>query len=935
MERTRMSHTRLFVLCLAAAGIVAACNDDSAKGSSDIQPENTEALCIDGIDNDNNGKTDCDEDDCQWFAACGSTLVPENTKDTCTDGKDNDKNGWTDCDEPECMWFAECQKTENTPKLCADGLDNDKSGAADCADTNCQTLDICHDKTPETTEELCTDGQDNDENGPADCQDANCKVLSVCLKPENTEALCNDNSDNDNNGHTDCDDPNCKQFAHCKGNITVECTANEASCPSENLRKYCDDNTWKTEYCAHGCNASRCQSCTEKYGQETCVEGIHTYCSDNDQRISETCEFDCNSSGSQCQTCEQKYGEANCINGKHPDVLISLSQTEINEDGGSATATFTLSTEPSADVLLSLALSGDGKDEAQLKNSNNNAITSLALPKDKWNEGITVNLVALEDDIIDGDKSVSIDITSSSDDAHFDSLTASASVRLIDSNGIKLIIDKPQHLTTSEDGDSVDFGFRLGSKPSADVTIGLSLSNNDYAEIKNAKSDKSYDLVFTPTNWKQKKTVTIVGKDDGKVFNSPDHIYTLDFKAARSSDTNYNGLTNESISLTNLDNDLPTIVTSDLKLTEGQESSLQIELSPAPTTDTTITASAAPSDNCTITGDPTLVFTAADSGTKKSLTVMVPDDEMLNPGKTCTITLTGASSDTDIKSTYNQKVKVLEDIPIQDDDKAEIRIASKDYGEASSIYSKNSSQIRGGGCPSSKCTSSFKTCYTLGVKPASDVTLSFSMSREEYNNALEASPKTLTINPDNYNNITANCVTFTDVFDYRWYIDHPGLIYDIVYANIVATASSSDPNFDGKSVKIASTAGWGSFNDKQSSLLYTQNQYNYNGHLTVEEGKTMTLYLWLYQPRDTRSTFRLDSRKCMSAVAKQRLTFSPSTFTVEPGSWYQRITIKVTAIDDDENIGDEDGEYCVNMYAFENDAGITVAFDDIYVKDND
>ena len=44
-----MQRKRYFVLCLAMAGIMGACGDDSGKTDSDVlQAENTEDLCKDG-----------------------------------------------------------------------------------------------------------------------------------------------------------------------------------------------------------------------------------------------------------------------------------------------------------------------------------------------------------------------------------------------------------------------------------------------------------------------------------------------------------------------------------------------------------------------------------------------------------------------------------------------------------------------------------------------------------------------------------------------------------------------------------------------------------------------------------------------------------------------------------------------------------------------
>ena len=99
-------------------------------------PENTIALCTDGIDNDGDGLPDCLDPDCQ---ALGANTCPENTIILCNDGIDNDGDGLPDCQDPDCLALTGAC-TENTPALCSDGIDNDGDGLIDCADGDCAGL---------------------------------------------------------------------------------------------------------------------------------------------------------------------------------------------------------------------------------------------------------------------------------------------------------------------------------------------------------------------------------------------------------------------------------------------------------------------------------------------------------------------------------------------------------------------------------------------------------------------------------------------------------------------------------------------------------------------------------------------------------------------------------------------------------------------------
>lgn len=171
------------------------------------QAENTLELCSDGIDNDKDGLTDCEDPDCAEFPHCYES--------NCTDGIDNDGDGLVDCFDPDCLGDPAC--VENTSELCSDGVDNDGDGFIDCLDPDCWDTAACIENTPSR----CQDGIDNDGNGLIDCEDPKCQALSVCIPVENTDELCSDGIDNDGDGLTDCDDPDCAQTVPCGGFCTT------------------------------------------------------------------------------------------------------------------------------------------------------------------------------------------------------------------------------------------------------------------------------------------------------------------------------------------------------------------------------------------------------------------------------------------------------------------------------------------------------------------------------------------------------------------------------------------------------------------------------------------------------------------------------------------------------------------------------------------
>ncbi len=92
-----------------------------------------ETNCNDGIDNDEDGSTDCEDRDCRNAANC----TPETD---CNDDIDNDEDGMTDCADPDCEGTVTCVPETN----CGDDIDNDQDGMTDCDDPDCEGVDPCN-----------------------------------------------------------------------------------------------------------------------------------------------------------------------------------------------------------------------------------------------------------------------------------------------------------------------------------------------------------------------------------------------------------------------------------------------------------------------------------------------------------------------------------------------------------------------------------------------------------------------------------------------------------------------------------------------------------------------------------------------------------------------------------------------------------------------
>lgn len=109
------------------------------------------------------------------------------------------------------------------------------------------------------------------------------------------------------------------------------------------------------------------------------------------------------------------------------------------------------------------------------------------------------------------------------------------------------IVTPTSGLVTTEAGGTRTFTVKLNSKPTANVTIGVSSSRTTEGTVAPAS------LVFTSTNWGTAQTVTVTGVDDNQV-DGP-QIYTIVTTATTSADPIYNGLAVADVLVTNVDND--------------------------------------------------------------------------------------------------------------------------------------------------------------------------------------------------------------------------------------------------------------------------------------------------------------------------------------------------------------------------------------------
>ena len=281
-----------------------------------------EFQCDDGLDNDNDGATDCADPDCFGDPSCNGP-----GGEICNDFLDNDGDGATDCDDLEdCTTFpgcdsggGDCCADNGSPgcdnqlgedcvcsqdpyccevawdgicadlyengcggscvgpvtEVCDDGLDNDNDGLIDCADVDCFGHPDC---VGPGFEFNCANGLDDDLDGAVDCDDFDCFFDPVCQTP--TPEICDDGFDNDGDGLTDCDDFDCFFDPICQGPSPEICD-DGADNEGDGLIDCADDDCTFEPSCDAGdgecCLSNGSPGCEDEVGED-CVCALDPFC---------------------------------------------------------------------------------------------------------------------------------------------------------------------------------------------------------------------------------------------------------------------------------------------------------------------------------------------------------------------------------------------------------------------------------------------------------------------------------------------------------------------------------------------------------------------------------------------------------------------------------------------------------------------------------
>ena len=337
-------------------------------------------------------------------------------------------------------------------------------------------------------------------------------------------------------------------------------------------------------------------------------------------------------------------------------VTQSGGSTGVAETGSTDTFTVSLTAQPATDVVLSVTSGDTGEatvSTAQLTFTNGN-----------WNNTQTVTVTGINDDLDDGNISVTITLAVVDADSHdsYDNVanqTVSAVNTDNDTAGFT-IAQSGGATTVTEGGGADDFTLVLNAQPASDVV--LSVVSSDTGEVTTG----SATVTFTNGNWDTPQTVTLTGVnddiDDGNV-NSTITIAVVD----ASSSNEFDNIADQSFTVANTDDDDAafTVTPSATTVTEGASVTVSVVLQTAPTTNVMIDISTSDATELSLATF-TVTFTAANWSTTQQITLTAVDDT--DTDGTSTVNVTTAVNDPASDNTYDPLENQIVEFSVADND---------------------------------------------------------------------------------------------------------------------------------------------------------------------------------------------------------------------------------------------------------------------------
>lgn len=411
-----------------------------------------------------------------------------------------------------------------------------------------------------------------------------------------------------------------------------------------------------------------------------------------------------------------------------------------------------------------------------------------------------------------------------------------------------IVVTPVDHLITTEAGGAATFSVALNSEPTANVSITLYSSDETEGTIIPSV------LEFSTLTWGAPQTVTIMGVDDSE--RDHDQAYTIELSPAVTTDTDYNGMLGDNVSVVNVDDESAGVTVSPvtgLTTTEsGGTATFTVVLNSAPSADVMI---AVASDNSAEgTASPaSLNFTSENWATPQIVTIVGVDDFAEDGAVGYHITFMPPSS-------ADEEYAAIESI-------ASVSVTNTDNDTAGITVTPTT------GLTTSEVGGTATFTVVLNSLPTADVVIPLSTD-----DATEGaiSPDSLTFTAENWN--APQTVTLTG-------LDDDLADGSVLYYAVTGAAVSDDPNFadiDAANVSVRN------IDNDTAGLTVTP----LTGLRTSEAGGTATFTVALNAMPVSDTTINVTSTNTAEG------TVSPATLTFTAINWNAPQTVTITGVDD-------------------------------------
>lgn len=531
-------------------------------------------------------------------------------------------------------------------------------------------------------------------------------------------------------------------------------------------------------------------------------------------------------------------------------LVTPLAGLATSESGGEATFTITLTHAPTGDVTI--GLSSDTESEGTVSPA------ALVFTPLNWMAPQIVTVTGVNDDAADGPKPFHIlTAAARSSDAEYNLLDP-PDVEVVnqDNDTAGITLTPSTGLVTFENGAMTSFGIALNSPPSANVTLGLTSSN----ELEGTVSPSS--VTFTSLNWMAPQVVAVTGKDDSK--SDGNQPYLIVTGRAESDDRNYAGVKGPDAQILNIDDDTAGITVSPLTgLVTGEmgdTTSFTVKLNTKPTGDVTLDLISTRMDEG-VPSPAQLVFDGFNWAAEQTVMVTGQDDPIADGMQTYTVHVRPNAASAD--GAYLALNEV--DVPLSniDNDSPGITVTA------------------GPGLTTNEDGSAATFSVVLNSKPTAEVSIALTSSNR---NEGTVTPNRVVFTPENYN--APQTATVKGVDDAMADGNQP-------YRIITEGAISGDANYSARNAANVDVTNID--NDSPGIIVTPANQQL----TTTENGTTATFSVVL----QSQPNADVDIGVSSSNLAEG--TVSPGNLKFTQNNWNAPQVVTVKGVNDDRADGDQ------------------------------